>query len=86
MQTGNLLPDFQIALKYLILKLKSIGPDKREKDEQDYNLIWFILMALRKKLKISIILKDPVLTPGSLEWLVSQMSTGRNLHSGLDFR
>ena len=31
-----------------------------EKHAQDYNSIWFILMALRRNLKTPILLKDPV--------------------------
>ena len=63
---GNLLPDFQIALRDSILKLISIlmHQDKMsrngEKNAQVENLIWCILTALRRNLKTSILLKDPV--------------------------
>ena len=66
MLAGILQPDFQIAVTHSILKLKSIlrPPDKMtgsgEKDAQDQNLIWFILMALRQNFKTTILLKDPV--------------------------
>ena len=66
--TDNLLQNFQIALIHSILKLKSIviPPNKMtgsgEKHAQDKNLIWYIFMALRPNLLVTVYTyKHPVL-------------------------